>query len=148
MRDSIQHDCLLQVLRTATVLWRESRRFFRPFGLTEAQFNILNLVAKHPSGLSQRELSDLLVVDKSNITLLVDRMAKKGWILRQEVVGDRRVYHLLLTPRGLALWKKVYPKYLAAIDAATKNLPDRASEQTLEVLRTMERQADSWRKAS
>jgi len=145
MRDEIRHDCLLQVLQTATVLWRESRRFFRPFGLTEAQFNVLNLVAKHPSGLSQRELGDLMIVDRSNITLLVDRMQKKGWIRRMEVPEDRRAYRLLLTPKGLDVWKKVNPKYLTAIEAATRNLKESSLSITMEALKQLEAQANHWR---
>ena len=145
MRDEIRHDCLLQVLQTATVLWRESRRFFRPFGLTDAQFNVLNLVAKHPAGLSQRELGDLMVVDRSNITLLVDRMQRKGWIRRLEVPEDRRAYRLVLTQKGLTLWKKVNPKYLNAIDIATKNIDAAAIGIVIASLKNLEIDANGWR---
>ena len=100
-------DCVIQTLRTATILWRESRRFFHQFGLTEAQFNVLNLLGPAPEGMSQRELSDLLVVDRSNITLLLDRMAERGWIARHDVPKDRRRYQVRLTREGGALWKKI-----------------------------------------
>ena len=139
-------DCVIQALRTATILWRESRRFFQPFGITDAQFNVLNLLAQAPDGLSQRELSDLLVVDRSNVTLLLDRMAGKGWIERPEVAGDRRKYRVALTAGGRGLWKRVHPAYLAALAGVVRGVPERAGEIALQVLQTIEKQAASWRK--
>src|SRR5579871_3512475 len=100
-----------RVLATSGVLLRESGRFFRPHGLTEAQFNVLNVLADAPDGMSQRELSDVLVVDRSNVTMLLDRMEKAGWVQRSDHPTDRRVYQVFPTIEGRALWAKVHPRY-------------------------------------
>src|SRR4051794_18602933 len=60
-----------QILGASTVLLRESHRFFRPLGISEVQFNVINVLAGTPEGMSQRELSEILVVDRSNITTLL-----------------------------------------------------------------------------
>jgi MarR family 2-MHQ and catechol resistance regulon transcriptional repressor len=137
-------DCVIQTLRTATILWRESRRFFRRFGLTEAQFNVLNLLGPAPEGLSQRELSDLLVVDRSNITLLLDRMARRGWVARHDVPKDRRRYQVRLTREGIALWKKVLPHYERALRHLTEGLSAVNVKNAHRVLQVLESQAKRW----
>ncbi|MDD2708491.1 MAG: MarR family transcriptional regulator [Verrucomicrobiae bacterium] len=138
-------DCVIQILQTATVIWRESRRFFRPFGLTEAQFNILNLLGQSPNGLCQRELSDRLVVDRSNITLLLDRMTAHGLLVRNDVPGDRRRYRVCLTEKGLSLWRRIHPHYEKALAHLVENLAAEDTKQLLKNLQEMELQAKTWK---
>ena len=138
MKNKLGYDVVIQTLRTANVLWRESRRFFQPYGITEAQFNVMHLLGQEPKGLSQRELSDLLVVDRSNVTLLLDRMEKSGWITRQDVPGDRRVYRVSLTKSGKALWERVLPHYNQAIQDLVKGLPQGELKATLKILKAIE----------
>jgi DNA-binding MarR family transcriptional regulator len=140
MKNELNYDCTIQILQTATVLWRESRRFFRPFGITEAQFNILHLVGQS-SGMSQRELSDLLVVDRSNVTLLLDRMSKQGLVSREDVPGDRRVYRIVLTKTGEQLWKKILPHYREATEGVAEGIPQKDVKLCFEVLKKIEQNA-------
>ena len=141
IKDQMGYECVIQTLRTANVLWRASRRFFRPFNLTEAQFNVLHLLGQRPKGMSQRELSDLLVVDRSNVTLLLDRMSKHGWIKRHNVPGDRRVYRVSLTPSGQAVWKQILPNYVKAVQETVDGLPMSKIQTTLRTLQGIESKA-------
>lgn len=145
MKDSMGYDCVIQVLKTANVLWKEARRFFKRFGITEAQFNILNLLGQTTKGMSQRELSDLLVVDRSNVTLLLDRIAKHGWIERRDVPQDRRAYQVCLTKSGEALWKRVLPHYYQAIQRAIDSVSSTKLHTAIQVLQTIESQSKQWR---
>jgi DNA-binding MarR family transcriptional regulator len=142
MKNDIGYECVIQTLQTANVLWRESRRFFRPFGITEAQFNVIHLLGKN-GGMSQRELSDLLVVDRSNVTLLLDRMSKQGLVLREDVPGDRRAYKIVLTKQAEQLWKKILPHYQKAIAGVVKNIPDKDLSACFQVLQKIEGHASS-----
>src|SRR5688500_15343860 len=98
MRREISYELTTAVMATANVFLRESQRLFRPHGLTAAQYNVLNVLAPRVDGMSQRELSDLLVVDRSNVTGLLDRMEKARWVQRSDDLKDRRVYRVTLTP--------------------------------------------------
>jgi DNA-binding MarR family transcriptional regulator len=138
------YDLVSAVMATADAFLRESHRLFRPHGLTGAQYNLLNVVALSPDGLSQRELSDQLVVDRSNVTGLLDRMEKAGWVKRMDHPSDRRVYRVVLTPAGRALWKQVTPQYLAAVAQVTRGLSERQMRATLTALRQLEASAADW----
>ena len=144
MKTEAGYDLVSAVLRTADTFLRESKRLFRPHGLTGAQYNLLNVVARAPGGLSQRELSDFLVVDRSNVTGLLDRMEAAGWVRRKDHPEDRRVYQVVLTPAGRALWEKVTPLYLAVVAQVTRKLSERRLQETLVALRHLERAAAEW----
>ncbi|HEX2855225.1 MAG TPA: MarR family transcriptional regulator [Opitutaceae bacterium] len=132
------------VMATADTFLRESARLFRPYGLTGAQYNVLNILADTPNGISQRELGDLLVVDRSNVTGLLDRLEKAGWVQRSDHPEDRRVYQVSLTPAGRALWEKVHPRYLEVVSQLTRGLSPKKMENCLEVLHQLEAGASTW----
>jgi DNA-binding MarR family transcriptional regulator len=139
------YELVAAVLGTADALLRESKRLFRPHGLSGAQYNVLNLVALTEEGLSQRELSDHLVVDRSNVTGLVDRMEAAGWVKRMDHPGDRRVYRVVLTAAGRRLWEEVTPRYEAVVKQVTRDLSERRIHETLVALRHLERAAAEWK---
>jgi DNA-binding MarR family transcriptional regulator len=132
------------IMATADAFLRESHRLFRPHGLTGAQYNLLNVVAGSPDGLSQRELSDHLVVDRSNVTGLLDRMEKAGWVKRTDHPADRRVYRIVLTPAGRKLWERVTPRYLEVVRQVTRGLPEKRMREMVAILRRLEESAGAW----
>lgn len=131
-------------LAAADALLRSSHQLFRPHGLTASQFNVLNILAAGEVGISQRELSEELVVDKSNVTGLINRMEKAGWVRRTEDAEDRRVYRLTLTPAGRKLWAKVNPLYLKAVQEVTSQLSPQQIRQCLDGLEALRRSASRW----
>jgi DNA-binding MarR family transcriptional regulator len=138
-------DFINRVLATSGVLLRESQHFFRPLGVTEAQFNVLNVLANAPSGLSQRELGDVLVVDRSNVTGLLDRMEKAGWVRREDHPKDRRIHRVMLTTKGRELWAKVWPLYVAAVEKVVGGLAHADIKHALASLAVLEEGAKKWR---
>ena len=132
-------------MATADTFLRESQRLFRPHALTGAQYNVLNILAHEPAGISQRELGDRLVVDRSNVTGLLDRLEKNGWVRRDDHPGDRRVYRVSLTPAGRALWQKITPLYLDVVAQITRELPAKRMRDGLDILRRLEAGAVAWR---
>ncbi len=133
---------VVQTLRTHNALLRASRRLFRPHGLSDAQFNVLHVLQDAGDALTQSELSDILVVDRSNVTGLVDRMEQAGWVRRAPVPHDRRAYRILLTPAGRKLWRTVHPLYAAAAERLVAPLSARDLQTTLAALTAMESQAN------
>lgn len=109
------HDLLVALLLVQSLLERRSEAFFAPFGLTGAQFNILNLLARHGGEMDQGELGEQLLVGKSSISIVLNRMAKAGLIRRKDHPQDRRRTVLLLTLKARLLWKKISPRYEAIV---------------------------------
>ena len=134
-------ELVVNTVSASNALIRASRRVFRPFGLSEAQFNVLQVLQDADDQLSQRELSDILIVDRSNITGLIDRMEKAAWVKRQPAPGDRRAYRVALTPDGRRLWRQANAAYVQAIARVTVNLTPAQIKAVSRVLPVMERSA-------
>lgn len=137
-------DLTTAVMATADAFLRESARLFRPLGLTAAQYNVLNVLASHPAGMSQRQLSDVLVVDRSNVTGLLDRMEKAKWVRRSDAPRDRRVYLVTLTPAGRRLWEKVTPRYLDVVAQVTRGMSVKEMTAGTALLQRMAAAATQW----
>ena len=122
---SPRYRAVLQLLQTADTLWNASRVFFEHWDLSPSQFNILNLLHLHPDGLSQSELSRFLIMHRSNLTGLVDRLEQRSLVERQEVAGDRRAYRVVLTKAGDKLVREILPDYYAGAERLLADMSER-----------------------
>jgi DNA-binding MarR family transcriptional regulator len=119
----------LQLLRTAETVWNGSRLFFARWDLSPSQFNILNVLRDRSDGWSQIELSRQLIMHRSNVTGLVDRLEARGLVQRRETPGDRRTYRVLLTTTGAKLLAEILPSYHQAAQVIWADLPLRRARQ-------------------
>ena len=126
-----RYGALLQLLRTAENLWNASRVFFEQWDLSPSQFNVLNLIYGQPDGLSQVEISRLLVMHRSNATGLIDRLEKRKLLRRTPTPGDRRAYRIVLTPAGRELVERIYPDYYRLAEKVWGDLPVARTRQLL-----------------
>ena len=65
--------------------------------------------------LRMRELADMAVISRSNLTRLVDRLESAGLVERERAEEDRRGAFAVVTAQGKAMRKKMWPVYSAAI---------------------------------
>ena len=124
-----RYDALLQLFRTADTLWNASRVFFARWDLSPSQFNILNLVCDLPDGLSQADLSRQLLMHRSNVTGLVDRLEARRLVERRDQPGDRRAYRVVLAPRGRELMQELLPHYYRVAEEVWGQFPARRANQ-------------------
>lgn len=132
-----RYRALIQLLRTAEDLWNASRIFFEKWDLSPSQFNVLNLLHARPEGLSQSDLSRLLIMHRSNATGLIDRLTRRGLVQRTDDAQDRRAYKVILTAAGNALLDRIYPHYYAAAERVWADLPDERVTQLIEELQNV-----------
>lgn len=74
-------------------------------GVTFVQAGILFLL-KQSNGRTMSDLSQLIGVDNSTLTGLVDRLEKAGFVVRQASPTDRRSLLIQVTPEGIAAGDK------------------------------------------
>ena len=136
-RKSEPHDLLVALLLVQSLLERRSEAFFQPFGLTSAQFNILNLLGSGGGRMDQAQLVDLLLVGKSSISIVLNRMVRAGLVTREEHPKDRRQTVLILTAKGRALWRKISPRYEASVKNIFGALPTPRRQRFLDDLKVV-----------
>ena len=122
---------LMELLRTADTVWNASRVFFERWELSPSQFNVLNLLRLNPAGLSQTDLSRQLIMHRSNVTGLLDRLERRGLVARREVAADRRAYSVVLTAAGVRLLRDILPRYYQDAARVWERLPARRAAELI-----------------
>jgi DNA-binding MarR family transcriptional regulator len=110
----LAHEALLSTYYTASNLRKKAGQFLQPFGLTDVQFNLMMLLkhqSRHGEGLTQAQISSMMLVNRANITALVDRMERAGLVTRTSCPSDRRSNIIILTSSGRKLLEKIEPLY-------------------------------------
>ena len=82
-----------------------SREVSREYGITGPQLWALKTISQNEN-LSLSELGKGMFLHPSTITGLVDRLEKRGFVLRKRDREDRRVINIQLTAKGATLVKK------------------------------------------
>ena len=86
--------------------------------------------------LRMRELADMTVISRSNLTRLVDRLEAAGLVQRARAEEDRRGAFAVVTAEGRALRKKMWPVYAAGIkELFEDHLTERDATQMEDILR-------------
>lgn len=75
---------------------------FKEFDITPEQWVILKELSKEDK-ISQNELSLRVEKDKNNIKAIIDKLEKKGYLIRQENLNDKRAFLISLTDKAYPL---------------------------------------------
>jgi DNA-binding MarR family transcriptional regulator len=76
---------------------------------------LLNLEEAPDHHLKMSELADRVLISKSGLTRVVDRLEKLGYVERGSCPGDRRAVYASLTAKGLAERERAWPIYEKAL---------------------------------
>ena len=74
----------------------------RRYDLTAAQMAMIDFLrlSSGKKTVNQREIEQEFNIKSSTVTLLIDRMVAKNFIVRRESVKDKRVKEIFLTTKG------------------------------------------------
>lgn len=105
------------VARACHALERTLAARLAPLDLKPAQLDVLMNLYRHP-GMSQHDLARKLLVGRSNITMLLPQLEKRGIVRREGDPRDKRILRLALTDAGTALLMEALKIYTALIELA------------------------------
>jgi DNA-binding MarR family transcriptional regulator len=101
---SVQQEAFLSVLRTASELSHAADKFLRKFDITQQQYNVLRILrGAGAEGLCRNEISARMVAATPDMSRLLERMEKSGWITRERAEDDRRQVSTFITDSGQEL---------------------------------------------
>lgn len=103
--------------------WHVERRLAR-LQLTARQFAVLDAINRSP-GLRQTELGVTTGIDRSTIVNIVDRLERRGLVVRNQAPFDRRAVALLLSIEGQHTVAKARPLVEAVHAQLLAGLPEK-----------------------
>ena len=85
----------------------------RPLGW----YDVLFALAEAPGQrLRMHELANAIVLSRSGLTRLVDRLEAEGLLIRERSGDDRRGAYAVLTPAGMETLRQIWPVYAKGIE--------------------------------
>ncbi len=98
----------VNILFTAGWLQNTYTRFFKKYGISHQQFNVLRILrGQHPSPVMLNQISDRMIDKMSNATRLVDKLKQKGLVTREQSSISRRQVDIHITKEGLRLLSEI-----------------------------------------
>lgn len=102
------------------------------YNITPEEFSILSRLWEK-DGMSQSELVDKTIKDKSRVTRLLGSLSYKAYIYKETYEEDRRNQNIFLTERGKELRVNIMPIVLKLLSQASDGIKneDMATTQTV-----------------
>ncbi len=97
----------LNILYTANWISNHQNDFFKPFGISPQQFNILRILNGAKKALKVQTIKERMVERSPNATRLMDKLCAKELISREHCPNDRRVVYVDITAKGKELLKDI-----------------------------------------
>src|SRR5687767_3734572 len=85
---SAEQEASLNILRTNDRLQNRLGRFFREYGLTSSQYNVLRILRGEGKSMPSLEVAERMIQVVPAITGLIDRLEKQGYVKRRRCEDD------------------------------------------------------------
>lgn len=138
--EEIESRTIIELKKTAEMLEELHKKFFKKFKISYTKFNVLVLLYKGPSeGMMLSDIGNQMLVTKSNITGLIDRLEKQGLIRRVRHREDRRKILAVITPKGAEFTEKIIAKYKVWVKTVMKILDEKEKDELISVLQKLQK---------
>lgn len=104
--------------------------------LTPEQFMLIDLLWNQ-GPMSQQQLADQLQKDKNSVTKLVDAIERKGFVVRQQNLQDRRSNTLVITDKANQLKPGAKQKGISILDQMLEGISEEELRNFLATLRKL-----------
>lgn len=110
-QDAEQRDRLFQLfarIHNLLIKHGNSDRLAGAYGLSQQQWSLLVALSRAgDNGMSMSQLGSTLHVTKANMTGMIDRLEREGFVTRRHHTLDRRVIRLELTEKGHSFIREI-----------------------------------------
>lgn len=108
--------------------------------LTLREFGVLEVLL-HKGALPIGEIGELVLLARSSMTYVIDKLEERGLLQRRRSEEDRRALLVELTPKGRAKIEAVFPEHAALIRDLMDDLALEEKRNAASVLRHLARSA-------
>lgn len=125
---------LLNIIYTANWITSSQNKFFKKFGISPQQYNILRILRGAQEPLTVQTIKDRMLERSPNVTRLMDKLSAKKYIERLRSEFDKRVVKIIITKEGKDLLHSI-PSNLNK--ELLKNLNETEAKQLSDLLDKM-----------
>ncbi len=120
-KETLALSTFVKLIRTTETVSANIHSHLKDIGLTVSQFGVLEALY-HLGPMCQKDIAEKILKSTGYITTVVDKLAKRGLVVRERNDADRRYFNILLTKEGSALVKNLFPSHAGRITEAMNRL--------------------------
>ena len=125
---------LLNIIYTSNWIMSHQNEFFKTYGISPQQYNILRILKGAAEPLNVQTIKDRMIERSPNATRLMDKLCAKGFIKRCPSEHDRRVVKITITKEGRVFLESIPNNFNKDL---LKNLSEEEADQSSGLLDKM-----------
>ena len=124
-----------RIIEAAFWLRGETKKFLDKFGLTQQQYRVLRIIQSNTRELplTTKEISDQMIDRHADTSRVVDRLIKKGLLMKKICSDDKRLVRISLAPKATSLFTVLDSK-VHELDAITQKLDHNEKDMLIYIL--------------
>lgn len=113
-----------------------TNQFFQKNGLNPTEFAVLELLY-HKGRQPLQHIGNKILLASGSITYVVDKLEKRGYIMRVSCPEDRRVTYADITEAGAQFMAEIFPQHEKHLHELLNALSPEEKEQAIELLKKL-----------
>lgn len=113
-----------------------TQQFFQENGLNPTEFAVLELLY-HKGRQPLQQIGNKILLASGSITYVIDKLEKRGYLLRVSCPSDRRVTYAEITDKGEAFMAELFPKHEQHLHELMSVLSFEEKDQAITLLKKL-----------
>lgn len=131
--DNVNLKLVVAVARTYNNLFFQIEKSLQEFDLNVSEFGVLEMLY-HKGDQPVQKVAEKILVTSGTITYVINKLEKKGFVIRRKCNKDKRVYYVSLTEKGKDYISHIFPKHKDFLDNLFKDLDEESKIKLLDNL--------------
>ena len=124
-----------QSVRRAEEVWIKEK------GVTLAQFGVIELLY-HKGEMNVREIIKKTLSTAGNMTVVIDNLAKEGYVKKYKNPEDKREYIVEISEKGREFMENFFPEHIENLSGILKALDSKEKEKMIKLCKKLGKSID------
>lgn len=122
--------------RTSSNLHRDTQNELKAYGLTLAQFGVLEALY-HLGDLKICEIIEKTLSTSGNMTVVINNLERDHFVIRYTCAHDKRVTRVRITEKGSEIIESFFPEHVKNLNEQFSTLTQEEKQALLEILKKL-----------
>ncbi len=133
---SLAEEAANNIERTGWLAHNKLEEFMKPYAITPQQLNVISILIVAKGSLPTLEIGRRMIQKLPDISRLIDRLEKLGYVYRERSSDDRRIVIVHITPKGAEIADSIFKPMS---EAASKYLSHMSDEELGQLIVLLEK---------